>query len=71
MWQRHLQSELIVLEPSANYIEAAVDLALDLKHHLMDCLYLAIAVRQSAPLLTADVIFARRSAAAYGEVRSL
>ncbi len=60
-----------MLEPSADYIEAAVDLALALEHGLMDCLYLAIAMKQASPLLTADATFARRSATAYSDVRSL
>ena len=70
-WLRHVQSELVVQEPAVTDIEAAIDLALTLGHGSMDCLYLAMAMRHAASLITADALFVRRSSPIYADIRSL
>ncbi len=70
-WLRHLDDELIVLEPVEADIDAAINLALSMSHGLLDCLYLALAMRRAAQLITTDASFVRRSTAVYARVRSL
>ena len=62
-WFRALADGQIVLLPNADDIEAAAELALELRHPLPDCLYLAAAERLGVALITADRAFARRAAA--------
>ena len=48
------------LTPSVQLHEAAFHIAHTLNHPVYDCLYIALAVRDAAPLVTADVTLARR-----------
>lgn len=70
-WLRHLQNEILVLEPVETDIDAAIDLALNISHGLIDCLYLAMAIRHAVPLITTDTSFVRRSSSIYADVRNL
>jgi len=49
------------LTPDRDLLVEAVDLAIDLKHALQDCLYLAVARRFDVPLITADRSFRDRA----------
>lgn len=40
--------------PVAPYLDDAFDLSVALNHPSADCLYLAVAIRENAPLITAD-----------------
>jgi len=44
----------VALVPSRELLGSALQLALDLKHPVYDCVYLALAVRRQIPLVTAD-----------------
>jgi len=44
----------VVPVPSAELLAEALRLALELRHPVYDCLYLALAVRTNLPLITAD-----------------
>jgi predicted nucleic acid-binding protein len=57
----------ITLADSRNLLEAALQLSLDLKHPVYDCLYLALAAERDVPLVTAD----RKLAAAVRKRRKL
>lgn len=46
--------------PSAQLHEAAFRIARTLNHPVYDCLYIALAVRDAVPLVTADAALARR-----------
>ena len=48
------------LTPSAQLHEAAFRIANALNHPVYDCLYIALATRDAAPLVTADGALARR-----------
>ena len=48
------------LMPSAQLHEAAFRIACTLNHPVYDCLYVALAARYAAPLVTADATLARR-----------
>ena len=48
------------LTPSAQLHEAAFRIACTLNHPVYDCLYIALATRDAAPLVTADAALARR-----------
>ena len=61
-WFRALSEGQIFLLPNAQDIQAAATLALELRHPLPDCLYLAVAERLGVGLITADRAFARRAA---------
>jgi predicted nucleic acid-binding protein len=62
LWIEAIEDGDIVLLPDADYLAAASELALQLAHPLPDCLYLAVAERLGAALITADRAFARRVA---------
>jgi hypothetical protein len=62
---------LITLLPSGPDEPQAIALALQLKHPYQDCLYLALAERLQAPLVTADPKFIERTAGIYPAVRPL
>ena len=58
-WFRALADGQVVLLRDADHLEAAAKLALELRHPLPDCLYLAAAERCGAALITADRAFVR------------
>lgn len=58
---RKLPSLFAQLHPDGPLSERALELAIDLKHPIYDCFYLALALRENATLVTAD---ARMGAAA-------
>ncbi len=47
------------LFPSGDLLAEAFRLSFRLRHPLYDCLYLALAIEQRAPLLTADAVFVK------------
>jgi predicted nucleic acid-binding protein len=47
-------SMFAVIEAAAGLGESALAAAIDLDHAVCDCFYIALALRQSAPLITAD-----------------
>ena len=49
-----------ILTPSAQLHEAAFRIAVSLNHPVYDCLYIALAARDDAPLVTADAALVRR-----------
>ena len=57
---RTLPSWFEILTPSAQLHEAAFRIAHTLNHPVYDCLYIALAARDAAPLVTADATLARR-----------
>jgi predicted nucleic acid-binding protein len=60
-WVRAVSEGQIFLLPNSEDVEAAAKLALELRHPLPDCLYLAVAERLGVALITADRAFARRA----------
>lgn len=70
-WLGRANSTLFVLLPQEELLPQAVTLALQLKHPLQDCLYLAAAMHSGIPLLTADRLFHGRSSDCYSGVRLL
>jgi predicted nucleic acid-binding protein len=62
---------IVVLIPEDHDLPAALKLALELNHPLQDCIYLALAERFDAPLVTADEKFAAKAHARYPRVRLL
>jgi predicted nucleic acid-binding protein len=59
------------LVPAERHLEAAITLATQLRHSLYDCLYLTLALREGAQLITADRRFVgrvRRDGALAGSV---
>jgi predicted nucleic acid-binding protein len=70
-WLQMIDEGLITLLPSEPDEAQAVELALRLKHPYQDCLYLALAERLHAPLITADPKFIERTADLYPAVQPL
>jgi predicted nucleic acid-binding protein len=70
-WLRAISEGQLFLLPNSEDIEAATTLALELRHPLPDCLYLAVAERLGVALITADRTFARRAARRSDLVRIL
>jgi predicted nucleic acid-binding protein len=54
---RALRLAPVRLVPTERHLEGAVALATQLRHSLYDCLYLALALDERAPLVTADQRF--------------
>lgn len=65
-WQLLLQAP-IQFTASPVLLDTALRLALDLKHPIYDCVYLALALQRGVPLITAD----RKLVAAVRRKRSL
>lgn len=61
LWQRMLDANRLLLVPDEVDLPTACTLALDLRHPLPDCLYLAVALRLDARLVTADRRFVQRA----------
>lgn len=60
------------LIPIADIAAVAMKLAVDLKHPIYDCFYLALAERERVPLVTADVALLAKAKRAKGiEIRKL
>jgi len=53
------RAPVIIWAVSPDLLMRALRLALDLRHPVYDCLYLALALQQGAPLVTADHRFAQ------------
>jgi predicted nucleic acid-binding protein len=49
--------ETVSFFPTANLVEAALALALDIGHPVHDCIFLVGAIQQGVPLITADAKF--------------
>ena len=71
LWFGGLAEGQIELIPDAVDLPEACALALELRHPVPDCLYLAAARRLDSPLITADRKFARRAATAHSRVQVL
>lgn len=63
--------DLLRLVSSRVDLDAAGRLACELRHPLVDCLYLATAMRLGQPLITADKLFAARAVSASPELNTL
>ena len=70
-WLADFSSGMLVLTPDRELLPEAVALSTKLKHPLADCLYLAVAVRAGAPLVTADRTFHKRAKPLYKPVTML
>jgi predicted nucleic acid-binding protein len=70
-WLTNVEGGAVELSPDRLDLRRAAAISLELRHPLPDCLYLALAERLGAELVTADAAFARRAPAAYPRVRLL
>lgn len=66
---RLLQAAEFELLPTRALLEKATRLAMDLDHPASDCLYLALAVDQNCPLVTADERLLQRLSQAHQPLR--
>lgn len=60
-WLHYLDIEAISLTPEGSVVDAAITAALDLKHPLADCFYVAAAKQLGAKLVTADATLFERA----------
>lgn len=70
-WLRHLGAGAVSLVPEHEILDDAIALSLEIRHNVQDCLYLAIARRLDASLITADRIFQERAAPRYARISLL
>ncbi len=70
-WEAMLDDTMMKLVPVDDIFDEALNLGFQLKHALIDCFYLAIAMRLSCPLLTADQTFYERAKRAYEPIQLL
>ena len=62
----------VVSEPAEPHLPAALRLAIELRHPIYDCLYLAVALHDDINVVTADRRFAAAALSAYpGRIRLL
>ena len=71
LWLQTLRDGVIGLAADDADLVTALGLAMELSHPLQDCLYLALAERLGAPLVTADKKFAVKARASHALVRVL
>lgn len=60
-WRHSLDAGHVELIPSGALLQPAIDLALQIKHPLQDCLYVALAQRFDCALATSDPKLAARA----------
>jgi len=53
-WRKSLFHATVSLEPTLLDFDTATDISILIRHQLQDCLYIAVAARLGAPLITAD-----------------
>lgn len=70
-WMRALSSGVVTLSPDEANLDTAIKLAIQIRHPLQDCLYLALAQRVDGLLVTADPKFAARAHDCYEKVERL
>lgn len=70
-WLERLKQGLFSLTPDQDVLSDAFELATALKHPLQDCLYLAVARKLDAPLITADKPFQKRASGLYSRISFL
>ena len=71
LWLQTLRDGVIGLAADDADLVTALGLAMELSHPLQDCLYLALAERLGAPLVTADKKFVNKARASHALVRVL
>lgn len=71
LWSSILGGSDISLMAEDDDLHGALKLSLELNHPLQDCIYLALAKRLDAPLVTADHRFAAKARRRYPRVRVL
>lgn len=71
LWLQSIGAGVIGLVPDEEDLPRAFQLAVALCHPLQDCLYLALAERLGAPLITADEQFVAKAQASHSAVRLL
>ncbi len=67
-WERAVRQDVVRVIPHDDLLAPATELALELKHPIADCLYLALAQRERIPLVTADRAFRDRAAHVYSAI---
>lgn len=70
-WADKLRDNTVELVPNDLYLRRAAEISCALRHPIPDCLYLALAKRLGAELVTADGTFAGRATAVWPRVRPL
>ncbi|HEX3152689.1 MAG TPA: type II toxin-antitoxin system VapC family toxin [Gemmataceae bacterium] len=70
-WRKHMEAEVIATVPNEKLLAVAERLALNLKHPLQDCIYLALAKIEKTVLVTADTKFITKAGKLHPELRSL
>lgn len=71
LWLQAISDGVVGLVPDETDLPQAFKLALALGHPLQDCLYLALAERLGAPLITADEAFVAKAGRSHPGVRLL
>jgi predicted nucleic acid-binding protein len=71
LWAGIIRGADIALFAEDADLSRALALSLELNHPLQDCIYLALAERLNAPLITADEKFAAKARSRYSRIRTL
>lgn len=71
LWIEMLEEGVVQLTANMDDLREAGHLAIQLAHPIQDCLYLALARRQSAKLVTADRMFATKATTLHPSVETI
>jgi len=69
-WLEDLDSSVMTLSPDDLDLDRAIQLSLRIRHPVVDCLYLACAMRLGADLVTTDENMYHRAQGAYARIRT-
>lgn len=70
-WNDLLRNQLLELIPADELLPEAIELTMQLRHPLSDCLYVAAAQRYLAEFITADRELFERALPVYGRIKLL
>lgn len=68
IWEELIRDDWLWLVPTHKYINEAIDLSCNLKHPLYDCCYIAVAIKENCPLITADKKLYERGKTVYDNI---
>lgn len=71
LWMDVLKEGVVQVQANLDDLREAANLAVDLRHPIYDCIYLAVARRNAARLITADRVFFEKATALHPAIEKL
>ncbi len=70
-WEQMIRDGVLVLRSDTDLVEDAIRLAIDIRHTVPDCLYLALAMELNATVITTDQTLYTRGRKVHGAIQQL